>query len=327
MTNFPLNAKMHIFCNKLGKPLNIMPCYQRTLATAITATGIGLHSGKKVTLTLAPAPVGTGIVFVRTDLNDACIPMNADLVQDTMMSSNLVAGHARVGTVEHLLSAVAAFGIDNLFIHVNAPEIPIMDGSAAPFLFLLDHAGVAEQPVPKEFIRLTKTVKVQDGDKWATLAPYDDGFFMEFEIDFDHQAIKATEQKTTLDFNTANFAKEVGQARTFGFLKDLEELHKHNLALGGSLDNAVVLDDTSIVNEGGLRYPNEFVRHKMLDAVGDLYVIGRALLGKFSAYKSGHALNNALIRAVLADPSAFEIVTFCNKESCPIVYNLAKIIQ
>ncbi len=304
-----------------------MPCYQRTLATAITATGIGLHSGKKVTLTLAPAPVGTGVIFVRTDLNNAQIPMNAELIQDTMMSSNLVAGDARVGTVEHLLSAVAAFGIDNLYIHVDAPEIPIMDGSAAPFLFLLDQAGIAEQSVAKEFIRLTKTVTVQDGDKWASLAPYDDGFLMEFEIDFNHEAIKATDQKTTLDFNTANFAREVGQARTFGFLKDLEQLHKHNLALGGSLDNAVVLDDTSIVNEEGLRYPNEFVRHKMLDAVGDLYVIGRALLGKFSAYKSGHALNNALIRAVLSDHSSFEIVTFCNETPCPIAYNLAKIIQ
>lgn len=304
-----------------------MPCYQRTLATAITATGIGLHSGKKVTLTLAPAPVGTGIIFVRTDLDNAQIPMNAELIQDTMMSSNLVAGNARVGTVEHLLSAVAAFGIDNLYIHVDAPEIPIMDGSAAPFLFLLDQAGIAEQSVAKEFIRLTKTVTVQDGDKWATLSPYDDGFLMEFEIDFNHEAIKATDQKTTLDFNTANFAREVGQARTFGFLKDLEQLHKHNLALGGSLDNAVVLDDTSVVNEEGLRYPNEFVRHKMLDAVGDLYVIGRALLGKFCAYKSGHALNNALIRAVLSDHSSFEIVTFCNEKPCPIVYNLAKIIQ
>ena len=252
------------------------------------------------------------------------VPMSAELVQDTLMSSNLVAGEAKVGTVEHLLSAVAAFGIDNLYIEVDAPEIPIMDGSAAPFLFLLDEAGIAIQDKLKEFICIQKPIRVSDGDKWAELSPYEHGFLMDFEIDFNHDAIKATDQKTTLDFNTANFAREVGQARTFGFLKDLEELHKHNLALGGSLDNAVVLDEHSVVNEGGLRYHNEFVRHKMLDAVGDLYVIGKAILGKFSAYKSGHALNNALIRKVLADQDNYKIVTFYDKESCPIVYNLGK---
>ncbi|MFB6348207.1 UDP-3-O-acyl-N-acetylglucosamine deacetylase [Moraxella sp. ZJ142] len=293
--------------------------YQRTVAKAITATGIGLHSGKKVTLTLMPAEPDTGIVFERTDLG-AFVPMNSHLVQDTMMSSNLVQGDARIGTVEHLLSAVAAFGLDNLIIQVDAAEIPIMDGSAAPFLYLIDQAGIVEQTSLKKFIKITKPVKVQDGDKWACLEPYDDGFLMDFEIDFNHAAIAATCQTTRLDFNTANFATEVGQARTFGFLKDLEYLKKNNLALGGSLDNAVVLDDDSVVNEGGLRYPNEFVRHKMLDAVGDLYVIGHPLLAKFSAYKSGHAVNNALIRAVLADPSSFEIVTFCDKDDCPITY-------
>ncbi len=292
---------------------------QRTITKAITATGIGLHSGKKVTLTLAPADVDTGIVFYRTDL-DAYIPMDATLVQDTLMSSNLVQGEARIGTVEHLLSAVAAYGLDNLIIEVDAPEIPIMDGSAAPFLFLIDQAGVTEQDALKKFIKIIKPVKVEDGDKWAMLEPYDDGFLMHFEIDFNHAAIAATEQTTELDFNTANFAREVGQARTFGFLKDLEYLRQHNLALGGSLDNAVVLDEDKVVNEGGLRYPNEFVRHKMLDAVGDLYVIGHPLLGKFSAYKSGHAVNNALIRAVLADKSCYEIVTFCKKDKCPIAY-------
>ena len=292
---------------------------QRTITKAITATGIGLHSGKKVTLTLAPADVDTGIVFYRTDL-DAYIPMDATLVQDTLMSSNLVQGEARIGTVEHLLSAVAAYGLDNLIIEVDAPEIPIMDGSAAPFLFLIDQAGVTEQDALKKFIKIIKPVKVEDGDKWAMLEPYDDGFLMHFEIDFNHAAIAATEQTTELDFNTANFAREVGQARTFGFLKDLEYLRQHNLALGGSLDNAVVLDEDKVVNEGGLRYPNEFVRHKMLDAVGDLYVIGHPLLGKFSAYKSGHAVNNALIRAVLTDESCYEIVTFCKKDKCPIAY-------
>ncbi len=293
--------------------------YQRTIAKAITATGIGLHSGKKVTLTLQPAEVDTGIVFERTDL-DATVPMDAFLVVDTMMSSNLVQGEARIGTVEHLLSAVAAYGLDNLIIQVDAPEIPIMDGSAAPFLYLIDQAGVSEQTELKKFIKILKPVQVSDGDKWARLEPYDDGFLMDFEIDFNHAAIAVTEQTTRLDFNTANFAIEVGQARTFGFLKDIEYLQMNNLALGGSLDNAVVLDDDKVVNEGGLRYPNEFVRHKMLDAVGDLYVIGHPLLAKFSAFKSGHALNNALIRAVLNDESSFEIVTFYDKNDCPIVY-------
>lgn len=317
--------KCTCFVTNWGKPLNHYPCYQRTLVRPITATGIGLHSGKKVTLTLSPAPLGTGIVFVRTDLDNAQIPMTANLVQDTLMSSNLVAGNARVGTVEHLLSALAAFGIDNLSIGVDAPEIPIMDGSAAPFLFLLDEAGIAEQAAPKQFIKIKQPIKVADGDKWARLDPYDDGFLMDFEIDFNHAAIKATDQKTTLDFNTANFAKEVGRARTFGFLGDLQALHANNLALGGSLDNAVVLDDDSVINKDGLRYPNEFVRHKMLDAVGDLYVIGHALLGRFSAYKSGHALNNALIRAVLSNKNSFEIVTFYDKNRCPITYHTPKI--
>ncbi|MDO4441537.1 MAG: UDP-3-O-acyl-N-acetylglucosamine deacetylase [Moraxella sp.] len=294
--------------------------YERTVAQEITATGIGLHSGKKVTLTLSPAEIGTGIVFERTDLDNARIPMSATLVQDTMMSSNLVQGDARVGTVEHLLSAVAACGLDNLIIKVDAPEIPIMDGSAAPFLYMIHEAGVQEQDAPKQFLKILKPVRVDDGDKWAQFEPYNDGFLMDFEIDFNHEAIKATDQKTRLDFNTANFAQEVGRARTFGFLKDLEYLRARNLALGGSLDNAVVLDETSVLNEGGLRYPNEFVRHKMLDAVGDLFVIGYPILAHFSAYKSGHAVNNMLIRAVLADESCYKIVNFCNKESSPIEY-------
>lgn len=304
-----------------------IPVYQRTLSTAITTQGVGLHSGKTVTLTLRPAPVGTGVIFVRTDLDNAQIPMQATLVSDTVMSSNLVLGEARVGTVEHLLSAVATYGLDNLYVEVDAPEIPIMDGSAVEFLALIEKAGVAEQDAPKEFIKLTKEITVVDGDKWAKITPNvseSDGFLMDFEIDFEHPVIKATEQTTMLDFNTANFIREVGQARTFGFLKDLEYLRSHNLALGGSLDNAVVLDDEGVMNEGGLRYPNEFVRHKVLDAVGDLYVIGRPLLGHFSAYKSGHALNNALIRAILADENSYEIVTFYDKNACPITYDLPK---
>lgn len=301
------------------------PLYQRTLSTTITTTGIGLHSGKPVTLTLSPAPMDTGIVFVRTDLDDAQIPMQAQLVQDTLMSSNLVVGKARVGTVEHLLSAVATYGLDNLYIKVDAPEIPIMDGSASVFLSLIEEAGIAKQSALKKFIKITKPIKVADGDKWAELRPYEGGFLMDFEIDFEHIAIKQTPQTATLDFNTTNFIHQIGQARTFGFLKDLEYLRQHNLALGGSLDNAIVLDDTSVMNEGGLRYPDEFVRHKILDAVGDLYVIGHAFLAKFSAYKSGHALNNALIRAVLANPDSHEIVNFCNEADCPIVYNLTKL--
>ncbi|UNU73874.1 UDP-3-O-acyl-N-acetylglucosamine deacetylase [Moraxella nasovis] len=293
--------------------------YQRTIARTITATGIGLHSGKKVALTLMPAQIDSGIVFERSDLGER-LAVSPSQVQDTLMSSNLTKGDVRIGTIEHLMSAIAAFGIDNLLIQVDAPEVPIMDGSAAPFLFLLDEAGVVEQNAPKKFIKITKKIRIEEGDKWAQLAPYDGGFLMDFEIDFAHVAIAATDQKTTLDFGTANFAKEVGRARTFGFLKDLEYMHQKNLALGGSLDNAVVLDDTTIMNEGGLRYPNEFVRHKMLDAVGDLFVIGHALLGQFSAYKSGHAVNNKLIRAVLSDPTSYEIVTFCDKNDCPIDY-------
>lgn len=294
--------------------------FERTLAHEITTTGIGLHSGKKVRLTLAPADIGQGIVFERTDLGGVCIPMSANLVQDTMMSSNLVQGDVRIGTVEHLLSAVAACGLDNLVIKVDAPEIPIMDGSAAPFLELIYTAGIQEQDSPKKFIKILKPVRVQDDDKWAEFVPYDDGFLMNFEIDFNHEVIKATDQKITLDFNTTNFVHQIGRARTFGFLKDIQYLRERNLALGGSLDNAVVLDDTSVMNKGGLRYPNEFVRHKMLDAVGDLFVIGYPILAHFSAYKSGHMVNNMLIRAVLEDKNSHEIVSFCNRIDAPIEY-------
>ncbi len=304
-----------------------MTVFQRTIAEPITATGIGLHSGKDVVLTLKPSEPNTGISFVRTDLGGAVVPMDAFLVHDTMMSSNLVKGDARIGTVEHLLSAVAAMGIDNLIIEVSSAEMPIMDGSAAPFLYLLVEAGVREQSAPKEFIKLIKPVRVDDGDKWAMIEPYEGGFAMSFEIDFGHKAIKETPQKFSFEFSSQSFATEVAQARTFGFLKDLEMLKKNNLALGGSLDNAIVLDDEKVVNEGGLHFPDEFVRHKMLDAVGDLYVIGRPLLGKFSAFKSGHALNNKLIRAILSDKSCFEIVTFYDKHRCPIDYYPADFCQ
>lgn len=298
-----------------------MSVYQRTLHTPITATGIGLHSGKEVRLSLLPADVDTGIVFERSDLGGQRIMMDAFLVQDTLMSSNLVQGEARVGTVEHLLSAVAAMGIDNLIIQVSSAEMPIMDGSAAPFLYLIYEAKIQEQPAPKRFLKIKKTIEVSDGDKWARLSPYEAGFLMSFEIDFGHKAIAATPQTFSFMFSSQSFAKEVSRARTFGFLKDLEQLRRQNLALGGSLDNAIVLDDERILNEGGLNYPDEFVRHKMLDAVGDLYVIGAPIVGQFSAFKSGHALNNQLIRAVLNDPESFEIVTNYDKKTCPIHYH------
>ncbi len=294
--------------------------YQRTIYEPITATGIGLHSGKEVVLSLLPAPENTGIVFERSDLNGARVPMDAFLVQDTMMSSNLVQGAARIGTVEHLLSAVAAMGIDNLIIQVSSAEMPIMDGSAAPFLYLIYEAKIKEQAAPKRFFKIKKQVEVTEGDKWARLEPYEKGFLMSFEISFGHKAIAATPQHFELEFSSSSFAKEVSRARTFGFLKDLEYMRSQNLALGGSLDNAIVLDEEGVINEGGLHYPDEFVRHKMLDAVGDLYIIGAPLVGQFSAYKSGHALNNQLIRAVLNDPESFEIVTNYDKHHCPINY-------
>lgn len=293
---------------------------QRTLAQSITAAGIGLHSGQKVLLELCPQPVNSGIVFERTDLDGARIPLDAFLVQDTMMSSNLVQGQVRIGTVEHLLSAVAAMGIDNLLIKVSAAEIPIMDGSAAPFLYLLTQAGICKQEESKRFLKIKKKVKVHSEDKWASLEPYDEGFLLNFEIDFAHPAIKNTGQTASFQLSTATFANEVAMARTFGFLKDLQQMHAHNLALGGSMENAIVLDEDSVLNEGGLRLSDEFVRHKLLDAVGDLYLIGYPLLANFSAYKSGHALNNQLIRSVLSDSESFEIVTFDDTKQCPISY-------
>lgn len=295
------------------------PVYERTICQPITATGIGLHSGKEVVLTLKPAKEGAGICFVRTDLG-VSIPLDAFLIHDTMMSSNLVKDDAKVGTIEHLLSAVAALGIDNLVIEISAPEIPIMDGSAAPFLYLLVAAGIDTQTRLKHFIKITKPICVQDGDKTASLSPDEGGFLMRFTIDFNHKAIRQTPQTFDFALSSSGFASEVAKARTFGFLKDLDYLQKNNLALGGSLDNAIVLDEDRVVNKEGLRFYDEFVRHKTLDAVGDLYVIGKPLLGRFSAYKSGHALNNRLIRAVLLDPSRYEIVTFYDENTCPISY-------
>ncbi len=293
---------------------------QRTIKTAISITGTGLHSGKSVNLEFYPQPVDTGVVFERSDIADSvAIPASAFLVQDTMMSSNLVFGGTRVGTVEHLLSAVAGLGVDNLLIRVSASEIPIMDGSASPFVGLLLQAGFVEQDAPKKFLRIIKPVKVRVDDKWAELRPYD-GFELNFEIDFDHPAFDKDHQHAQLQFSTQNFIEELSSARTFGFLNDIEALRKNNLALGGSMDNAIVIDESKVLNAEGLRFADEFVRHKILDALGDLYLIGYPIIGRFNAYKSGHALNNLLVREVLSDESCYEIVTFYDDVSCPVEY-------
>lgn len=293
---------------------------KRTIKHSVQAQGIGLHSGKPVLLCLKPASVGVGIVFVRSDLpKRPCVPMDAFLVTDTHMSSNLCKDGVRIGTVEHLLAAVAAMGIDDLIIEVSAAEMPVMEGSARAFFDLLTKAGIVCHMAPKQFIRITKKVCVEDGDKWAYLAPFDGGFSMDFQIDFSHPAIQSTPQKFRFCLSSENFRMQIAAARTFGFLKDLKALQAKNLAFGASLDNAVVLDDTKVVNKEGLLYKDEFVRHKMLDAVGDLFMIGDAIIGHFSAYKSGHALNNALVRKLISMPDSYEVVQF-NKDDCPIKY-------
>jgi UDP-3-O-[3-hydroxymyristoyl] N-acetylglucosamine deacetylase len=293
---------------------------QRTLKNTIRASGVGLHSGKKVLMTLRPAAPDTGIVFRRTDLDPpADIPAHAENVGDTQLGTSLVKGGARVSTVEHLLSAFAGLGIDNAYIELNAPEVPIMDGSAGPFVFLLQSAGFLEQPAPKRFVRVKKPVRVEEGDKWAEFVPYH-GFKVNFEIEFNHPVFKRRTQAASMDFSTTSFLKEVSRARTFGFMRDLETLRARNLALGGSLENAIVLDDSSIVNEDGLRYEDEFVKHKILDAIGDLYLLGHSLIGEFSGFKSGHALNNKLLRVMLADKSSWEPVVFDSLREAPIAY-------
>lgn len=293
---------------------------QRTLKNVIRATGVGLHSGEKVYLTLRPAPVNTGIVFCRTDLNPiVTIEAKATNVGDTTLSTNLVKGNARVSTVEHLLSALAGLGIDNAYVDLSAPEVPIMDGSAGPFVFLLQSAGIEEQNALKQFIRIKRKVTVTDGDKSATFLPFD-GFKVSFAIDFDHPVIKGRSQNISIDFSSTSFVREVSRARTFGFMKDIEYLRERNLALGGSVENAIVVDDYRILNEDGLRYEDEFVRHKVLDAIGDLYLLGKSLIGEFQGHKSGHALNNRLLHALMAQEDAWEIVTFDQERTAPISY-------
>jgi len=293
---------------------------QKTLQNTIRATGVGLHSGDKVYLTLRPAPVNTGIVFIRTDLEpQAHIRADAMSVRDTTMCTAVSNGEAKVTTVEHLMSAFAGLGIDNCFVELSAPEVPIMDGSAGPFVFLIQSAGIQEQSSLKKFIRIKREIEVRDGDKVATFLPHN-GFKVSFAIDFDHPVFEQQKQTTTVDFSTTSFVKEVSRARTFGFMRDLEFLRSQNLALGGSLDNAIVVDDYRILNDEGLRYDDEFVKHKVLDAIGDLYQLGHSIIGEFRGYKSGHGLNNMLCRALLENADSYEIVTFENSDAMPISY-------
>jgi UDP-3-O-[3-hydroxymyristoyl] N-acetylglucosamine deacetylase len=293
---------------------------QRTLKNSIRATGIGLHTGQKILMTLRPAAADSGIVFRRTDLEQPVdIQAHAEHVGETMLGTTLHKGDAKISTVEHLLSALAGLGIDNALIEVSAAEVPIMDGSAGPFVFLLQSAGIEEQKAPKRFIRILESVHVTDGDKWARFDPYN-GFKVNFEIEFNHPTFKKHSQVASMDFSTTSFLREVSRARTFGFMRDIESLRSRNLALGGNMDNAIVLDDTRILNEDGLRYEDEFVKHKILDAIGDLYLLGHSLIGEFSGFKSGHALNNKLLRTLIGTPTAWQEVTFESLKDAPISY-------
>jgi UDP-3-O-[3-hydroxymyristoyl] N-acetylglucosamine deacetylase len=293
---------------------------QRTLKNVIRATGVGLHTGDKVYMTLRPAAVDSGIVFRRVDLPDPVeIRSCCENVGDTRLSTTLVKGDVRIATIEHLLSAMAGLGIDNAYVDLSAPEVPIMDGSAGPFVFLLQSAGIEEQAKAKRFIRIKKAVTVRDGDKWARFEPFD-GFKVGFSIDFNHPMFTKRTSTSEIDFSTTSFVKEVSRARTFGFMRDIEMLREKNLALGGSMDNAIVLDDYRVLNEDGLRYEDEFVKHKILDAIGDLYLLGHSLIGAFYGYKSGHELNNKLLRTLLADASAWEETSFEDETLAPISY-------
>ncbi len=293
---------------------------QRTLKSAIKATGVGLHTGVRVDLGLRPAAPDTGIVFHRTDLAAVpAVPARADFVGDTRLSSTLKRGAASVSTVEHLMSALAGLGVDNLHVDVAGPEVPIMDGSAGPFVFLLQSAGIVEQEAPKRYVRIVAPVEVRDGDKWARFDPFE-GFRLDFTIDFPHPVFGSENRQVAIDFAEHSYVKEVARARTFGFMQDVEAMRAAGLGLGGSLQNAIVLDEFKVLNSDGLRYDNEFVRHKILDAIGDLYLLGHPLIGQYTAYKSGHGLNNALARSLLASPLAFEIVTYAQEGEVPAAF-------
>lgn len=294
---------------------------QRSIKNTIHASGVGLHSGKEIILTLKPAPVNTGVVFIRTDLEPkAEIKATGFNVIDTTLSTALGTNETnKISTVEHLLSAFYGLGIDNIYVEVNNAELPIMDGSSGPFIFLLQSAGIEEQEAAKKFIRVKQEIEVIDGDKKASFVPYE-GFKVDFEIDFDHPVFLEQEQKSSFEFSTVAYIKEVSRARTFGFTQDLEYMRKQNLALGGSLENAVVIDKDKILNPEGLRYRNEFVKHKILDAIGDLYLLGHSLIGEYRGFKSGHCLNNKLVRALLENQEAWELIEYNQKEQAPISF-------
>ena len=294
---------------------------QRTIKTLTRAVGVGLHSGQRVELTLRPAAPDTGIVFRRTDLPvPVDIPVSAEAVTDTRMASTIGVGAAKVHTVEHLMSACAGLGLDNLYIDITAEEVPILDGSSASFVFLLQSAGIELQKLPRRFIRVTRAVEVREGEgaqaKWARLSPYH-GFKLSFEIDFDHPAVDSTGQRVEFDLGSGNYSRDIARARTFGFTRDVEAMRASGLALGGGLDNAIVMDDYKVLNAGGLRYDDEFVKHKILDAMGDLYLVGKPLLAAYSAFRSGHALNNLLLRELLAQRDAWEVITFDDQRQAP----------
>ena len=297
---------------------------QRTLAKSVTATGVGLHSGERVSLTLHPAAENTGIQFRRSDLSGEqgeIVSLTPYLINDTRLSSTIVTENGiRVGTIEHIMSAFAAYGVDNILVELNAPEIPIMDGSSLPFIYLLQDAGVVDQKAQKRFLKILKPVEIKETGKWVRFTPYD-GFKVTLTIEFDHPVFNRSAPTFEIDFAGKSYIDEIARARTFGFMHEVEMMRAHNLGLGGNLNNAIVIDDMDVLNPEGLRYPDEFVRHKILDAIGDLYIVGHPIIGAFEGYKSGHAINNALLRAVLADETAYEWVEFADDEELPTAFH------
>ena len=296
---------------------------QRTLKNTVTATGVGLHSGERVSLALHPAPENTGIRFCRSDLQGAqgeAFRLTPYLINDTRLSSTVVTENGvRVGTIEHIMSAFAAYGVDNVLVELSAPEIPIMDGSSLPFIFLLQDAGIVEQAAEKRFLRILKEISVEESGKWVKFSPYN-GFKVGLTIEFDHPVFNRSAPRFEIDFSGKNYVEEIARARTFGFMQEVELRRQHGLGLGGNLSNAIVIDDTDVLNPEGLRYPDEFVRHKILDAIGDLYIVGHPIIGAFEGYKSGHAVNNALLRKVLADETAFEWAEFPDEQDAPAAF-------